>query len=185
MRNIGSRLVAAVALGALAATPVAAHACPQYTSATAQPADPGLTMIRRIEAEMNGPFGSDLVRFIAQQEAAMDAMFQQVDAMAAQALRNPGVVQVGIPPLTNGPASMVMVSSFSNGQATCSETVTYTYGANGRPQVSVKKTGNACGDTTMGNDHTPVVTTPQLMPHAPNTIEVKAPPRAAAHYIRG
>jgi hypothetical protein len=185
MSAIRFTLAAAAALGALAVTPITSHACSQYTSTTAQLADQGLTVIRWGEAEMNAPLGVDLVRFIAQQEATMDAMFQQVDAMATQALRKPDIIRAGIWPFANGPASIVMVSSFSNGQAVCSETVTYTYGANGLPQVSVKTTGNACGEATMRNDHTPAATTPPLASPAPYTIKVKGPARAVAPALRG
>ena len=185
MRNIRNKLLAAGALGALVA-PIAAHACSQYNaSAAAQPADPTLAMIRQVVAQMNAPFGGDLVRFIAQQQAAMDAMFQQIDAMAAQALRNPGPIQVAIPPGSSGPVSTVMVSSFSNGQGMCSETVTYTYDASGKPRISVQKTGNACGDATMGDGQTPVFTTPEPTPQTPHTIQVKGAARPVPHYIRG
>lgn len=88
MRNTRTKLLAFAALGALAAAPLAAHACSQYSpAAAAQAPDPTLAMIRQVEAQMDAPFGGDLVRFIAQQEAAMDAMFQQIDAMTAQALQ--------------------------------------------------------------------------------------------------
>jgi hypothetical protein len=186
MPNLRSKLVAAAALGALAVVPIAAQACSQYNaSAAAQPADPTLAMIREVEAQMNAPLGGDLVRFIAQQEAAMDAMFRQIDAMTAQALRNPGAIQVALPPGSTGPASTVMVSSFSNGQGMCSETVTYTYDANGKPRVSVQKTGNACGNGPVGSGQTPVFTTPEPRPQAAHTIQVKGPARPAPHTIRG
>jgi hypothetical protein len=181
MQSFRHKLLAAAALGTLAVAPIAAHACSQYNaSATGQPADPTLAMIRQVEAEMNAPFGGGLVRFIAQQQAAMEAVFRQIDAMTAQALGNPGAFQMAIPPGSNGPASTVMVSSFSNGQATCSETVTYTHDQNGQPRVSVQKIGNACG-----NGQTPVFTTPQPTPQTPHTIQVKGPTRPAPHYIRG
>jgi hypothetical protein len=186
MRNLRNKLLAAAALGALAAVPIAAQACSQYNaSAAAQPADPTLAMIRQVEAQMNAPFPGDLVRFIAQQQAAMDAMFQQIDAITAQALRDPGAIEVALPPGSTGPASTVMVSSFSNGQGMCSETVTYTYDASGEPRVSVQKTGNACGNATLGNGQTPVFTTPQPTPQTLHTIQVKGPAYSVPHYIRG
>jgi hypothetical protein len=185
MRQTRTNLIAAAALGAVAAAPIAAHACSQYNAATtAQAGDPTLAMIRQIEAQMNAPL-MDLDRLMAAQDAAMNAMFRRIDAMTAQALRTPGTIQVAIPPAGSGPVSTVMVSSFSNGQGMCSESVTYTYGANGKPQVTVQKTGSACGSAPIGNGQTPVFTTPQLAPQTPHTIQVIGPARPVQHYIHG
>lgn len=185
MSNIRTKLIAAAALGALAAAPIAARACSQYSpAASAEPTDPTLAMIRQVEAQMNAPF-VDFDRIMAAQDAAMNAMFRQIDAMTAQALRTPGAIQVALPPAGNGPVSTIMVSSVSNGQGMCSETVTYGYGPNGKPRVSVQKTGNACGSATAGNGRTPVFTTPQPAPQTPHTIQIMGPARPIQHYIRG
>ena len=186
MRNTRTKLIAAVALGALAAAPIAAHACSQYNPAsTAQAGDPTFAMIRQIEAQMNAPF-ANFDRLIAAQDAAMNAMFQQIDAMTAQALRTPGALQVAVPPAGNGAVSTIMVSSMSNGQGMCSETVTYTYGPNGKPQVAVQRTGNACGNAALGGAQMPVLTAPQpVQPQAPHTIQVLGPAWPVRHYIRG
>ena len=184
MLNTRTRLIAMAALGALA--PIAADACAQYNpAASAQATDPTLAMIRQVEAQMNARF-VDLDRLMAAQDAAMNAMFQQIDAMTAQALRNPGALQVAVPSGGNGHVSTVMISSVSNGQGMCSETATYTYGANGTPKVMVQKTGNACGADSLGNSQTPVYTPPQVVqPQAPHTIQIMGPARPVHRYVRG
>ena len=189
MRNIRPEFLAAVALAvplAVAAVPLAHAQCAPYRSATAQPTDPALAMIREIQAEMNAPFGGGPDRFIAAQEASMAAMIRQVDAMMAQALRNPGTIEVAVPPGQNGTVSEIFVSSVSSGQGTCSETVTYSYGPNGKPQVAVRKTGNACGNVTFGGG-APAVSVPHPAPNPSGvrTIQVRGPVVPVHNYLRG
>jgi hypothetical protein len=185
MGNIPTRLIAATALGVLAAAPIGARACSQYNPAAVQAPDPALAMIRQVEAQMNAPF-ADMDRLIAAQDAAMSAMFRQIDAITTQALRTPSAIQVAIPPGTNGQTSTVTISSVSNGQEMCSETVTYTVGPNGQPRVAVQRTGNACGNPAPGAAQTPVFSAPQpAPPQAPHTIQVLGPARPVQRYIRG
>ena len=165
---------------ALAAQPL----CGGAAQATVQPpaADPALVALHEMQAEMNAAFGGDLARLIAAQEASMQAMLHEIDAMMARAFQGPpGSFEVALPPGGRGETSQILVSSFSSGQGTCSETVTYGTGADGRPQMVVQKTGNACGTVTFGNGMTPAVTAPQ----APRTIQVDTPTIARPHYLHG
>jgi hypothetical protein len=187
MRNTRSKLLAPAALAiplALAAAPLAYAQCVPHAAATARTSDPALAMIQEIQAEMNAPFGGNLERFIAAQEAEMNRLFQQIDAMTAQAMRNPGTIEVAIPGNGNAAVSQIFVSSVANGQGTCSETVTYSYGPDGKPRVAVQKTGNACGGVTFGGG-APAVSAPHPAPGGARMLQVRGPVAPSYHDLRG
>jgi hypothetical protein len=187
MRNTRSKLLAPAALAiplALAAAPLAYAQCMPRAAATAQASDPALAMIREMQAELNAPFGGNLERFIAAQEAEMNRLFQQIDAMTAQAMRNPGTIEVAIPGNSNGAVSQIFVSSVSNGQGTCSETVTYSYGPDGKPRVAVQKTGSACGNVTFSGG-APAVSAPHPASGGARMLQVRGPAAPVRGFLRG
>jgi hypothetical protein len=97
----------------------------------------------------DGDMFMDPGRIFAQQEAMMQrisqemaASMQGLDAMTNRTIEaafgNGGALPAG--------ASEMVVTSFSNGNGGCSQTVTYSYPGNGaQPKVAVQKVGDACG----------------------------------------
>jgi len=71
------------------------------------------------------------------------AMMQQMDAQM-DAMMQAQLQQAAAMPAANGSYSGVVVTSFSDGQHSCTERVVYP--GNGAPaQVQISETGNACG----------------------------------------
>jgi hypothetical protein len=124
----------------------------------------GATVVMLPEAAAR-PIDFPVARMIAQQDAMMQRMFADMDALLAMTMPGPMIRSVtqGMPQTL--PGSGVVVTSISTGSGTCSQTITYGYPGNGgAPRVQVSSTGNACG-----------------MLHAPGPIEVQqaAPPPPA------
>jgi len=70
------------------------------------------------------------------------AMMQQMDAMMQAQLQQAAAMQ-GAMPVASGSYSSVVVTSFSDGQHSCTERVVYP-GNGAAAQVQVSQTGNAC-----------------------------------------
>ena len=89
-----------------------------------------------------------VVDMFARQEAMMQRMMADMDTMMATPMPSPAQmihsVMQGMPQVA--PGSSVVMTSISTGSGTCSQTITYSYPANGgQPLVKVASTGNACG----------------------------------------
>lgn len=119
-----------------------------------------------------------VARMIARQDAMMQRMIADMNAMFAMPMPSPQqfitAAMRGMP--RPGPGNGVFVTTVSSGNGVCSETITYGYPANGgKPEVHVARSGNACGAMTMPGDR-PVAT--PISPYAiPGTPPVSAPPR--------
>ena len=159
-----------------AGTPVAILT-PLNGAAAARADDPNLGMLQEMEAAMRAPFDGGFQRFFAAEEASMRAMQQEMRAMVNAAFRGPGqTFEVAIPP-GNGQVSRVFISSFSSGQGSCSETVTYAWPSNGgAPKVEARAVGTACGSTANGGTAVmPAVRPERPAPGGTKLIEVSAP----------
>jgi hypothetical protein len=116
--------------------------------------------------------------------AEMNAIEAQMDALAAMPFTLPPPQQVistaGIPAWVNiPPGNEVVVTSVSNGRETCSQTITYSYPANGgRPIVHVSQSGNACGALHLNGPVQVETVQPASPPNAvPHAAPVTHPPR--------
>lgn len=105
-------------------------------------------------------------------DAEINAVAAQMNALAAMPLELPTPRQViqaafgGAPLIRVAPGNGVVLTSVSNGRGTCSETITYSFTANGRrPIVHVSQNGNACG-TMNANDPAQVQAAEPVAPHA-------------------
>ncbi len=138
-------------LGACLALPLAAvpALAAQPGCNTAQPLPMGVTpsvieaQAARMIADANAMF--------RRMAAEMNAMQAQMAALMQMPLPGPEqMVQAGFGPapaipLARGSGTMIRISSAGNG--ICSETITYSYPANGgQPIVHVVQRGNACGN---------------------------------------
>jgi hypothetical protein len=167
-----------------AGTPVAILTPLPGSAPAVQADDPALPMLREMEAAMTTPFGGDLQGLFAAQEASMRAMQREMQSVAATAFGGPGqTIEVAMPPPGNGQVSRIYISSFSSGQGSCSQTLTYAYPGNGvAPVVKVHSTGDACGKAaTDGSATLPTAHVPQRAPDGVKLLEVSAPtqPRPA------
>jgi hypothetical protein len=94
------------------------------------------------------PVDFPVARMLAQQEAVMNRMFADMDALLATAVPVPvqmirSVMQGA--PQAAVPGSGVVVTAVSTGSGTCSQTITYGFPGNGgQPTVHVSSSGNAC-----------------------------------------
>jgi hypothetical protein len=123
------------------------------------------------------PMAFPVARMIAAQNAMMQRMIADMNAMFAMPMPDPQQVIAaamrGMP--QPGPGTGVFLTSVSSGRGVCSETITYNYPANGgRPQVHVAHSGNGCGAATVQG---PAI--PAAAPIAPRTIPNMAPPSAS------
>lgn len=134
---------------------------------TTQAAD---TQALRLIADANAMF--------RRMDAEMNAMAAQMNALAAMPLELPTPRQViqagfgGAPLISIAPGNGVVFTSVSNGRDTCSETITYSYPANGaRPIVHVSQNGNACGAMNVNGP----AQVQAAQPLAPRTIQPTIP----------
>jgi hypothetical protein len=76
----------------------------------------------------------------------MDAQMAQMDAQMQAQLQQAAALQAAMPamPVGNGAYSGVVVTSFSDGQHSCTERVVYP-ASGAAEKVQVSETGNACG----------------------------------------
>ncbi len=146
--------VAALASTAMAAEPSAPAPQPPMTVLVVMPGF-GFPAGMPVVADFGAP-PVPLARLIADEDAffqRQDAIMQRMIADAQAMFRAPAwtvpgdAIQVSLPALPPGTqASQILVSSVSSGRGTCSESITYAYPANGgKPQVTVHRSGNACG----------------------------------------
>ncbi len=132
------------------------------------------------------PAGDPLLRMVAEQNAMMRNMMAQMNAAFAQPtwpFTQPWPVQMdrtiqaafgGLP--TNVPGAGMVVTSFSGGLGVCSERMTYVYPANGtNPQVTVTRSGNACGALGVTGPRNVMQATPAQPPEAPTAAPSHGP----------
>jgi hypothetical protein len=181
--------LAGLGAAALAASPECASQRPDAIAVVLPSA--GVTQVAdaqalRLIADANAMF--------RRMDTEMNAMAAQMNALAAMPLELPTPQQViqagfgGAPLISIAPGNGVVFTSVSNGRATCSETITYSYPANGgRPIVRVSENGNACGAVNM-NGPAPVQA---AQPVAPRFVPQLAPAtrqpqliQAEYHYVR-
>jgi hypothetical protein len=130
---------------------------------------PGATIVLLPVAAPTVPVDFPVARLVAQQQAMMQRMMADMDALMATPMPDPEQmirsVMDGMPQAA--PGTGVVLTQISNGAGTCSETIVYgPQGANGRQQVKVTRTGNACGAITSNR---PIGVT-QTTPAAPQTV---------------
>ena len=109
------------------------------------PAGDAVVVVPKVPAR---PIDFPVVDMFARQEAMMQQMMADMDTMMARPMPSPAQmiesVMQGMPQVA--PGSSVVMTSISTGSGTCSQTITYSYPANGaQPIVKVASTGNACG----------------------------------------
>jgi hypothetical protein len=127
----------------------------------------------------SAPMGFPVASMIAQQDAMMQQMIADMNAMFATPMPDPQQVfeaaMRGMP--QPGAGADVFLTSVSSGNGVCSETITYDYPANGgKPQVHVARSGNGCGAVTMQAPASPVAA--PIAPRAiPNMVPPSPPPR--------
>ncbi len=126
----------------------------------------------------SAPMGFPIASIIAQQDAMMQRMIADMNAMFATPMPDPQQVfeaaMRGMP--QPGAGTGVFLTSINSGHRVCSEAITYDYPANGgKPQVHVARSGNGCGAVSMQAPASPVVA-----PIAPRAIPNMAPPSARA-----
>ncbi len=172
-------------LGAILAIP---FLCAGGSASAAPPAaghyvyvPPGATVVVLPEPAMTttavgfsaAPMPLPVASMIAQQDAMMQRMTADMNAMFAMPMPDPQqlirAAMRGMPQA--GAGTGAFLTSVSSGDGVCSETVTYRYPANGgKPQVHVTRSGNGCGAVTMPGSASPVAT-----PVAPRTVPSMAP----------
>jgi hypothetical protein len=108
----------------------------------------GATIVLLPAASSTVPVDFPVARLVAQQQAMMQQIIADMDALMATPMPDPeqmirSVID-GMPQTV--PGSGVVLTQISSGTGTCSETIVYgPQGANGQPQVKVTRTGTACG----------------------------------------
>jgi hypothetical protein len=133
---------------------------------------------------VTAPMAFPVASLIAQQQAMMQRMIADMNAMFAAPMPGPRqLIQAamrGTPPMwagTAGPGSGVILTSVGSGNGVCSETITYGYPANGgKPQVHVTRSGNACGGAFAATGPGHAVQSPAVQ-HAVPVTPAGAPPR--------
>jgi hypothetical protein len=175
-------------LGAILAVP---FLCAAGSASAAPPAGghyvyvpPGASVVVLPETAMTAtpvvvsatPMVFPVASMIAQQDAMMQRMIADMNAMVAMPMPDPQQLMQaamrGMPQAGGGAG--VFLSSASSVNGVCSETVVYGYPANGgKPQVHVTRSGNGCGAVTMPGRARPVAT-----PLDPRTIPRMAPTNA-------
>jgi len=120
-------------------------------------------------------------RIVADQQALVERLLASARALANAPIWLVGpspVIETAIPHV--GGLSGVMVTSGAPNTWSCSESVTYYNPGNGAaPQVTVRRSGNACGgDSPTGSVGQPSVAPMAPRPHlnAPRVIEAANPP---------
>jgi hypothetical protein len=119
------------------------------------------------------PADFPVARLVAQQQAMMQRMMADMDALMTMPMPDPEQmirsVTDGMPQTVAG--SGIVLTQISSGTGTCSETIVYgPQGANGEPQVKVTRTGNACGAVTSSGPVGVSQTTPAPQTVPPATV---------------
>lgn len=93
------------------------------------------------------PTAVPVASLIAQQQAMMDRMVADMNAMFSMPMPSPQqMLQAAMHGMPMAPGNGLVLTSSGNGVGVCSETITYGFPANGgKPQVHVTRSGNACG----------------------------------------
>lgn len=136
-------------------------------------ADPAIQAMRAMQAMMPA---DDIAQIIAQQNAMMQRVMQQMDA-SFSAVPFPGQLIPGQPGpgqlvLDQPGTSSVVVTSVSNGSGSCSQVVTTAYDG-GQPHVTVRRTGSACEALPLPQ----MRTVPADVPAAPEIVPDHNSPR--------
>lgn len=138
---------------------------------------PGPAMSEAPGYVTSAPMRFPIASMIAQQDAMMQRMIADMNAMFATPMPDPQQIfeaaMRGMP--QSGAGTGVFLTSVSTGRGVCSETITYDYPANGgQPHVHVARTGNDCGAVTVQGPTSPVAA-----PLEPRAIPNMAPPSAS------
>jgi len=125
-----------------------------------------------------------LAGMIARQDSMLRRVFADLDSLMATPMPDPGQVirsvMQGVPQAM--PGSGVVVTSFSTGHGTCSQTITYgNPGNGGQPTVKVSSSGDACGQIGAS---APVEIT-QPVPAPQQVLPTPAAPRGARLWTVG
>ncbi|MBN9509987.1 MAG: hypothetical protein J0I21_12860 [Alphaproteobacteria bacterium] len=129
-----------------------------------------------------------LDRIVAAQEAALTQLIAQMSQMPAF----PALPWMAAPGMSAAPGMQVVtVSMSSSGRGFCQESMTQTFGPDGRPHVVVKRAGDACGPLPTGFATTPgpqAAPMPEVSPSGPlprvihvNDVRPVTPTRAHAY----
>jgi hypothetical protein len=121
-------------------------------------------------------------RMVADQEAVVESLLASARTLANAPIWLVGsspVIETAMPQAGNG-VSGVVVTSGPTSVWSCSESVTYYNPGNGAaPQVTVKRSGNACGASSpIATGPRPSVAPAAPRPNAPRIIEASNPPRS-------
>jgi hypothetical protein len=146
---------------------------------------PGAIPIAAPVGVATAPMPFPVASLIAQQDAMMQRMIADMNAMFAAPMPRPQqflqAAMRGMPqmaPGSAGPGSGVILTSVGSGNGVCSETITYGYPANGgTPQVHVTRSGNACGSAFNATGPASVVQSPAVQQHGVPMTPAGAPPR--------
>lgn len=129
----------ALALGAAAPS----HAAQPPSPATAQP----IVVFVPVPMGLFAPPPLALERVFAAQEAATTQLIAQMSQMPAF----PALRWMAAPGMRAAPGMQVFVASMSSGgHGFCQESMTQTFGPDGKPHVVVKRSGDACGPLPAG-----------------------------------
>ena len=156
----------------------------QQPAAALTPSDPAMQIIRELQAStaLDDPFGFPFERLMAEQTAMMRQVMDEMRGMGASPgfIGPDGTLNVSMPG-GQGVVREVVVSSFSSGTGSCSQTITYTYpGGAAQPQVAMHKVGDACG--AVGRPDTQPLQVVQ--PPAPEQPAVPAAPTERIYHIK-
>lgn len=123
-----------------------------------------------------------IAQFMAEQNAMMQNMLQQVRALDAwsTALPNPDQIirtaMQGMPSIHAAPGTSVVTTMVSDGDNVCRETITYRMTPHGaRPQVHVTRTGDDCGALMRQGPVGVTQTLPAQPARHPETVPAAAP----------
>lgn len=139
--------------------------------------DPALRLLREIEAST--PAFPDFGALFAQQQAMMREVMSRMDAFAPDAPSGMPAFVADAP----GTATRIIVSSFSSGRGSCTETISYDdSGAGGQPHVTTRRVGDACAPGASPGLRSIPASQPDAAPTLPATQQVSpeqaAPPAA-------
>ena len=115
------------------------------------------------------PAGDPLLRMVAEQDAMMHNMMAEMDAAFAWPGQMDQMMRAAFGSIPAGAAGSGMVfTSVSGGPGVCSERITYVYpGSSGKPQVTMSRSGDACGPLGTTGPRSVMQPIPAQRPEAP------------------
>jgi hypothetical protein len=134
---------------------------------------PDATILLLPVAAPTVPADLPVARLVAQQQAMMQRMMADMDVLMATPMPDPELMMRSV--MDDAPFAMsgsgVVLTHISSGAGSCSETIVYgPQGANGRQQVKVTRTGNACGAITLNGPIGVTLTAPAPQTVPPATV---------------